>query len=107
MNSPFAADIGTRHRTPRERAALGKDARSRVPRSSHAEFAPTAKRPDPVDVIEAQSATRVPELVPIRYGRMTESPFRFYRGAAAVMAGDLADTPGPASGHNSVGTHTC
>ncbi|MET8289014.1 DUF2252 domain-containing protein [Streptomyces sp. NPDC048448] len=93
MNSPFTADSGTRHRTPRERAALGKDARSRVPRSSHAEFAPMAKRPDPVDVIEAQSATRVPELVPIRYGRMTESPFRFYRGAAAVMAGDLADTP--------------
>lgn len=46
-----------------------------------------------MDVIEAQSATRVPELVPIRYGRMTESPFRFYRGAAAIMAGDLADTP--------------
>ncbi|MGW3850254.1 DUF2252 domain-containing protein [Streptomyces fagopyri] len=93
MNSRPTADSGTRHRTPRERAALGKDARSRAPRSSHAEFAPTATRPDPVDVIEAQSATRVPELVPIRYGRMTESPFRFYRGAAAVMAGDLAGTP--------------
>ncbi|MEU0035466.1 DUF2252 domain-containing protein [Streptomyces sp. NPDC006333] len=93
MNSRPTADSGTRHRTPQERAALGKDARSRVPRSSHAEFAPTPRRPDPVDVIEAQSATRVPELVPIRYGRMTESPFRFYRGAAAVMAGDLADTP--------------
>ncbi|MET8411574.1 DUF2252 domain-containing protein [Streptomyces sp. NPDC005195] len=93
MNSSFTADSGTRHRTPRERAALGKEARSRVPRSSHADFAPTAKRRDPVDVIEAQSATRIPELVPIRYGRMTESPFRFYRGAAAVMAEDLADTP--------------
>lgn len=93
MNSRPTADSGTRHRTPRERAALGKDARSHAPRSSHAEFAPTATRPDPVDVIEAQSATRVPELVPIRYGRMTESPFRFYRGAAAVMAGDLAGTP--------------
>ncbi|MGW3632722.1 DUF2252 domain-containing protein [Streptomyces sp. NPDC005122] len=93
MNSPFTADSGTRHRTPGERAALGKEARSRVPRSSHADFASTAKRRDPVDVIEAQSATRVPELVPIRYGRMTESPFRFYRGAAAIMAEDLADTP--------------
>ncbi|MFE4549340.1 DUF2252 domain-containing protein [Streptomyces sp. NPDC056785] len=93
MNSRPTADSGTRHRTPRERAALGKAARSHAPRSSHAEFEAGAGRPDPVDVIEAQSATRVPDLVPIRYGRMTESPFRFYRGAAALMAGDLADTP--------------
>ncbi|WP_406456129.1 DUF2252 domain-containing protein [Streptomyces sp. NBC_01622] len=82
-----------RHRTPQERAALGKAARAAVPRSSHAEFAPGPKRPDPLEIIEKQSATRVPELVPIRYGRMAESPFRFYRGAAAVMAADLADTP--------------
>ncbi|MEV2197500.1 DUF2252 domain-containing protein [Streptomyces phaeochromogenes] len=90
-NHPDESDI--RHRTPQERAEHGKAARSTAPRSSHAEFAPTPKRPDPVDIIEAQSATRVPELVPIRYGRMTESPFRFYRGAAAIMAGDLDDTP--------------
>ena len=83
----------TRDRTPHERAALGKAARAEVPRSSHAEFAPSARRADPVDIIERQSASRVPELVPIRYGRMTESPFRFYRGAAAIMAADLADTP--------------
>ncbi|MFE4699677.1 DUF2252 domain-containing protein [Streptomyces sp. NPDC056738] len=81
------------HHTPAERAALGKAARSAVPRSSHADFTPSPKRPDPVDIVEAQSATRVPELVPIRYGRMTESPFRFYRGAAAIMAADLAGTP--------------
>ncbi|MFB7331287.1 DUF2252 domain-containing protein [Streptomyces adustus] len=93
MTTPHPTAAGTRHRTPQERAALGKAARSSVPRSSHVEFTPTAKRPDPVAVLEAQSATRVPELVPIRYGRMAESPFRFYRGAAAVMAGDLADTP--------------
>ncbi|MHA5051494.1 DUF2252 domain-containing protein [Streptomyces sp. SD15] len=93
MTPSNPADDDTRHRTPQERAALGKAARSAVPRSSHAEFAPSEKRPDPVDIVEAQSATRVPELVPIRYGRMTESPFRFYRGAAAIMAGDLADTP--------------
>jgi len=93
MTSNHPVDGDTRHRTPQERAVLGKAARASVPRSSHTEFAPTEKRPDPVDVIEAQSATRVPELVPIRYGRMTESPFRFYRGAAAIMAGDLADTP--------------
>ncbi|MFI1583273.1 DUF2252 domain-containing protein [Embleya sp. NPDC020630] len=78
--------------TPRERAERGRAARANAPRSSHAEFAPT-RRPDPIDLIERQSASRVPELVPIRYGRMAESPFRFYRGAAAIMASDLADTP--------------
>ncbi|MEU6064487.1 DUF2252 domain-containing protein [Streptomyces sp. NPDC047082] len=93
MTPAHPADSSTRHRTPQERAALGKAARTSVPRSGHAEFAPGEKRPDPVDVIEAQSAMRVPELVPIRYGRMIESPFRFYRGAAAIMAGDLAGTP--------------
>ncbi|MDH6517663.1 uncharacterized protein (DUF2252 family) [Streptomyces sp. SAI-135] len=82
-----------RHRTPRERAALGKAARAAVPRSSHAEFTPGPKRPDPLEIIEKQSAARLPELVPVRYGRMSESPFRFYRGAAAIMASDLAETP--------------
>ncbi|WP_069769127.1 DUF2252 domain-containing protein [Streptomyces sp. LUP30] len=82
-----------RHRTPKERAERGRAARSAVPRSAHAEFSPPPKRTDPVDVIDAQSAKRVPELVPIRYGRMSESPFRFYRGAAAIMAADLAETP--------------
>ncbi|OQR61003.1 hypothetical protein B6E66_26765 [Streptomyces maremycinicus] len=82
-----------RHRTPQERAALGKAARADAPRSSHAEFAPGPKRPDPLKIIEKQSATRLPELVPIRYARMSESPFRFYRGAAAIMASDLANTP--------------
>ncbi|MFC8175455.1 DUF2252 domain-containing protein [Streptomyces sp. NPDC057242] len=84
---------GSRHRTPRERAALGRAARTAVPRSSHAEFAPGPGRLDPLDILEGQSAARLPELVPIRYGRMSESPFRFYRGAAAVMASDLAETP--------------
>ena len=93
MTSNHPDNSEMRHRTPQERAERGKAVRSSVPRSSHVEFAPTVKRPDPVDIIDAQSATRVPELVPIRYGRMTESPFRFYRGAAAIMAGDLADTP--------------
>ncbi|WP_327233107.1 DUF2252 domain-containing protein [Streptomyces sp. NBC_01317] len=84
---------GIAHLSPRERADLGRAARKRTPRSSHAVYeAPPARR-DPVHVIEEQSASRVPELVPIRYGRMTESPFRFYRGAAAIMAGDLAGTP--------------
>ncbi|WP_055602222.1 DUF2252 domain-containing protein [Streptomyces aureus] len=81
------------HATPAERAALGKEARRRSPRSGHAVYEPSPDRPDPLTILEAQSATRVPELVPIRYGRMTESPFRFYRGAAAIMASDLAATP--------------
>jgi uncharacterized protein (DUF2252 family) len=82
-----------RRLTPDERAARGKAARKAVPRSAHGEFSPATRRPDPLNVIERQSATRVPELVPIRYGRMIESPFRFYRGAAAIMAMDLATTP--------------
>ncbi|WP_328909319.1 DUF2252 domain-containing protein [Streptomyces sp. NBC_00234] len=81
------------HATPEKRAAFGKEARRRSPRSGHAVYRPSPDRPDPLEILEAQSAARVPELVPIRYARMTESPFRFYRGAAAVMASDLADTP--------------
>ena len=76
----------------------GRAARAEVPRSSHAVFAPAADRADPVALLEGQAETRVPELVPIRYGRMLVSPFTFYRGAAAVMAADLATTP--RSGHH-------
>ena len=72
--------------TVAERAARGKSARKAVPRTSHATFAPPADRRDPVEVLEEQAATRVPELLPIRYGRMSSSAFAFYRGAAAVMA---------------------
>lgn len=75
--------------TPAERAQRGKAARANVPRSQHARFEPATERPDPIDVLQGQAATRVPELVPVRYGRMLQSPFRFYRGAAAVMAADL------------------
>jgi uncharacterized protein (DUF2252 family) len=81
------------HLTVAERIARGKAARAEVPRSSHAAFAPSASRPDPVTLLEGQAATRVPELVPIRYGRMLVSPFTFYRGAALIMASDLAHTP--------------
>jgi uncharacterized protein (DUF2252 family) len=75
-----------------ERVALGKTARKRVPRSSHAEFRPSEARRSPLEVLDEQGATRVQELLPIRYGRMASSPFAFYRGAAAVMAMDLATT---------------
>jgi uncharacterized protein (DUF2252 family) len=84
------------HFTPEERAAKGKAARAEVPRKLHGEWEPPSQRPDPVDVLEKQAKTRVPELVPIRYGRMLVSPFAFYRGGAALMAGDLAE--GPRSG---------
>ena len=79
--------------TPDERAKLGKEARSDVSRSTHGDWEPAPDRPDPVDVLEGQAKTRVPELVPLRYARMLVSPFTFYRGAAAIMAADLAATP--------------
>ncbi len=81
------------HLTVDERVARGKAARAEVPRSRHAEFEAPADRADPIDLLEAQAQTRVPELVPIRYGRMLVSPFTFYRGAAKIMAHDLAGTP--------------
>jgi uncharacterized protein (DUF2252 family) len=80
-------------RSPAERAAAGKAARTEAPRSSHGEWAPAAGRPDPVGLLEDQATSRVGQLVPLRYGRMLVSPFAFYRGAAAVMAADLAATP--------------
>src|SRR5207244_9261784 len=61
--------------------------------SSRGDWAARADRPDPIALLDEQDATRVPELVPIRYGRMSASPFAFYRGAAYVMAFDLAETP--------------
>jgi uncharacterized protein (DUF2252 family) len=64
-----------------------------VPRSAHGEWAPASERPDPIELLEQQAETRVPELVPIRYGRMMVSPATFYRGAAIVMASDLALRP--------------
>ena len=77
----------------KERAALGKAARSDVPRSSHRAWELPAERRPPVDVLLEQAADRVPELVPIRHGRMLASPFAFFRGGAALMAADLAATP--------------
>ena len=80
------------HLSVADRVARGKAARADAPRSSHAEVEPSA-RVDPVELLERQAKTRVPELVPIRYGRMLVSPFTFYRGAAMIMAQDLAATP--------------
>ena len=81
------------HLSVAERVARGKAARAEVPRSRHAVFEPSPDRVDPVTLLERQAETRVPELVPIRYGRMLVSPFTFYRGAAMIMAQDLGPTP--------------
>jgi uncharacterized protein (DUF2252 family) len=81
------------HLSVAERVARGRAARAEVPRSSHADYTPAARRPDPVVLLESQAESRVPELVPIRYGRMLVSPFTFYRGAALLMAADLAASP--------------
>src|SRR5215218_9378921 len=81
------------HFTVAERAARGKAARAEIPRASHAHWQAAAGRPDPVALLEAQATTRLPELVPIRYGRMLVSPFAFFRGAALIMASDLAGMP--------------
>src|SRR5690348_8548899 len=79
--------------TPEQWKQRGRDQRREVPRLSHAQWEPPPDRPDPIDILEEQAKTRVPDLVPIRYGRMLTSPFAYYRGAAAPMAWDLAHTP--------------
>jgi uncharacterized protein (DUF2252 family) len=81
------------HLTVEQRVAAGRTARTATPRSSHASWDPPAARVDPVSVLQEQDASRVAALVPIRHARMLESPFAFFRGAAAIMAADLASTP--------------
>jgi uncharacterized protein (DUF2252 family) len=76
-----------------ERMAEGRAARESTPLEAHAEWSPPDDRPDPVGILEEQNAARVPELVPIRHGRMIVSPFTFFRGTAAIMAGDLSRAP--------------
>src|SRR5271166_1609203 len=78
--------------SPDERVQVGKALRDRVPRAQHRTWK-KENRPDPIDILHAADADRLPDLVPIRYGRMLQSPFAFYRGAAGVMAADLATTP--------------
>jgi uncharacterized protein (DUF2252 family) len=83
----------TQVRTPSERESAGKSARRRAPRSIQGRWEPGPDRPDPVEVLEEQDRTRIPELISIRHGRMLVSPFTFYRGAAGIMAADLGVTP--------------
>ena len=82
-----------RRLSPDERRVRGKAARAEVPRESHATWSPPADRPDPVALLAGQGKSRVADLVPVRYGRMMETPFTYYRGAALPMASDLAHTP--------------
>jgi uncharacterized protein (DUF2252 family) len=81
------------HLDPEQRQRIGRAARAQVPRSSHADWSPGPDRADPTALLTAQETTRVPELVPMRHERMLVSPFTFYRGAAVIMAADLAAAP--------------
>jgi len=87
---PNAPSWRRAHLSVDQRVARGRAARREAPRSEHGRWEAAPDRGDPVALLEEQAATRVPELVPIRYGRMLASPFTFYRGAAAIMAADLA-----------------
>jgi len=93
MTTIERAPIVSQTATRAERYAFGKSLRTKVPHTSHGEWAPASDRPDPITLLEKQNRTRLPELVPIRMGRMSLSPFAFLRGAAVVMASDLATTP--------------
>ena len=87
--------------------AHGNRLRDRVPRKSQGLWKRPAARADPLDILRASDAGRKAQLLPIRYGRMLQSPFTFYRGAAAVMAADLATTPAPASACRPAATAIC
>jgi len=76
-----------------QRVAAGKALRDKIPREQHGQWNQIKGRPNPIDILQKSDASRMKELVPIRYGRMLQSPFAFYRGAAGVMASDLARTP--------------
>src|SRR6478672_5093508 len=89
----YQLESGLGQLSPAERAERGKEARAAVPRDSHAVFDPGLARPDPIGLLEEQAKARVPDLVPVRWGRMSVSPFTYYSGAALPMASDLASTP--------------
>ncbi len=76
-----------------ERRAAGKALRDATPRAAHGGWKPPKDRPDPIELLHESNEGRIPQLIPIRFGRMAQSPFAFYRGSAAVMAADLATTP--------------
>ena len=100
MAQQRTSDSGVERLSPTRRVELGKAARAEVPLEAHADFRPAPPR-NPVALLLRQAKSRVPELVPMRHGRMLVSPFAFYRGAALVMADDLATTRPPDCGRSS------
>jgi uncharacterized protein (DUF2252 family) len=88
-----ARDSATHIVSPEDRAAAGKALRDKVPREWHGGWKKFKGRPSPIDILHKSDAGRIKELVPIRYGRMLQSPFAFYRGSAGLMASDLSRTP--------------
>lgn len=93
---------GTHLISPDDRAAAGKALREKVPREWHGAWKPAKGRPSPIEILQKSDAGRMEELVPIRYGRMLQSPFAFYRGSACLMASDLAKTP-----HTGISVQAC
>ncbi len=91
--SIFDAEVAVEHLTVAQRAARGRAARAELRRRAHGAWEPPPHRRRPVSILQEQAASRVPELVPVRNGRMLASPFTFYRGAAAIMSADLATQP--------------
>jgi Uncharacterized protein conserved in bacteria (DUF2252) len=89
----MATKLTNLHPSIEERIAAGKALRDRVSRKSQGKWNPPSNRPDPVELLKTADVGRLPELLPIRYGRMDQSPFAFFRGAAALMAFDLSKTP--------------
>ena len=85
--------VTTEYDSPAQRAEIGKTRRLQTPRAAHGAWQPAGNQRDPIDVLEASNEGRVADLIPIRYGRMSRSPFAFLRGSAALMASDLAATP--------------
>src|SRR5262249_28229111 len=92
-DEPPAIPLAPPRPPPEVRLAEGKERRSRVPRTSHATWAPTTDRLDPIGLLQESNRPRLPDLLPARYGRMLATPFTFLRGAPVVMAQDLAATP--------------
>lgn len=93
VESDIDVRIARKDARPSEQFLRGRHARRRVPRSGLAEWDPVSRGHDALDTVLAQNIIRVPELLPIRYARMSASPWTYFRGAAAVMAADLASTP--------------
>jgi uncharacterized protein (DUF2252 family) len=93
LENPIRSPSQSQFRSREERLAQGKSLRDKLPRSMHANWQPSANGRDPIDILEESNHERLPELIPIRYGRMVRSPFTFLRGSAALMAYDLASLP--------------